>query len=132
MSPFRKIFPPSVGSACSVCYGTGRAFGNITTPDSIVCKVSGIQKGDAWAEPFGEPANGTYKLLQVSPCTFTFASGLVVFAWRWIDGVTEVLLVFGASPHFVKDDTTVCAKIVDNGLTDPAGEFFGGVADLQF
>ena len=70
--------PPDVddGTACSTCWGTGKTFGEILTPESIYCNFSGVNISEGWSPADGDPIDGVYKLDQLAgtPCEFDYLS----------------------------------------------------------
>ncbi len=56
--------PVPAGDPAGVCWGPGKPFGDLETPESVVIVFSGILKGPNWYVGAGDPPNGTYELPQ--------------------------------------------------------------------
>ena len=124
--PFQEISPPSAGSACSVCYGTGKPFGNVATPDYVSIVVQDIIIGTAWQLNDGDPANGSYKLEQISPCVWQFAGDETTVTLQWsLDG-TEVTIERNLISQFESADSAACTIFGNNDFADSARNFSQG------
>lgn len=123
---FKQVDPPGAGSACSVCYGTGKTFGNVATPDYVSMAVSGIITGTAWLPGDGDPANGSFKLLQISPCSWQFSGGSITITLTWsLDG-TDVDIVRDGLLQFESADSASCLIVGNNDFADSARNFSQG------
>lgn len=123
---FIPINPPSAGSACSVCYGTGKQFGNVVTPDYVSMIIAEIITGTAWQELDGLPANGSYKLVQISPCSWQNVSSDAIVTLIWTLAGTSVIVTRNGIDQFVSADSAACLVVGNNDFADSARNFSQG------
>lgn len=128
--PFDKIYPPSIGSANSVCYGIGECFGNVATPTYIVLELSGIQKGVLWAAPDGEPPNGIIKLTQELPTRWRFNDGFLDVYWDWRATLTYCWGSQNSKGLFSSSLFDTCLLTLDNQVITPNSYFYLGKAEI--
>ena len=114
------------GSACALCWGIGKPFGDGDTPETVTVSVSGVNKAPGWIAADGEPFNGVAVLSQDLPdaCIYHLIQGNYIFDLFWDGGNTEfeVQQVVGA-PCFVGLDSSPCILALDN---IPSTAFTGG------
>lgn len=113
--------PVSPGSACSVCWGSGKPFGDGDTPDQIFLSLSGIDKGPLWHGGLPEPPNGEFVLTQRigSPCIFDTPIGLIAYNVGFFPTLTAVsILTIGPTYIFNGQDLIVCDTFLLNMITD--------------
>lgn len=126
MSPFLPINPPSAGSACSICFGTDKPFGNAATPDYMSATIADIILGTTWIEDDGLVANGSYKLTQLSPCVWQFLGGDVIVTLVWSLGGTAVTVERNAILQFESLNSAACTIFGNNNFADSARNFSRG------
>jgi len=96
-----RIPPPIVvpttdaGPSCSLCWGSGKPFGDIDTPDEIVVTISGVNKGPGWITPDGEPIDGEFTLPQsgINNCLFRLVDGddIITIFWEGVGSSCTVI-----------------------------------------
>ena len=129
--PFLKINPPSPGSACSICFGIGKPFGNVVAPSYLACLVDGVTKGELWSAPDGEPANGTFKLTSIAPCTWQYLTGQIEVTLIWSVLGTELTVEQGSIVQFSFADSAACIDRGDNDLVLVGNKFGAGEFELN-
>ncbi|KKM95340.1 hypothetical protein LCGC14_1189130 [marine sediment metagenome] len=129
--PFVKIDPAAEGVNCALCYGIGKPFGNIVTPERITVVFTGIQRGPGWLPGDPEPPNGSYRLNQVAPCTFQFVGANWITAISWTVDRTTVELLNPLFTAFSSQPTLNCQTFVPNELSGPAVDFINGTATIS-
>lgn len=69
--------PVPAGNACTNCWGSGKPFGDGSTPDQIVVSVSGIVHGPNWIPANGEAPEGEFVADQLpgTPCQYLYNPG---------------------------------------------------------
>ena len=108
--------PVAAGDDCTTCWGAGKTFGDIDTPESISITLSGINKTDLWVEGNPEPPNGEHLLDQtVEPCYYFFISGEFGFQVQFQSDDTFVQVeAFGIGDVFIGFAGDICQTTVMN------------------
>lgn len=107
----KQLVPPiGAGDLCGNCWGPGKPFGDVVTPDRIEVSISGLGKSVDWIPSLGEPISGKFLLNQnpAQTCFFrydvddysidiVFSAGLVgsivtfqATTMQWLIGTFEV------------------------------------------
>ena len=78
-TPVDKPYEPpesTNGILCSNCWGIGKDFGDVPTPDTIYCNFSGVNVSEGWTSADGDPIDGVFALTQLNvlPCEFDYIS----------------------------------------------------------
>jgi len=119
--------PADSGFLCSNCWGVGKEFGDIDTPEFITVIASGINKGPNWVVGDGEPPNGIYVLDQAGeflPCIFVFIDTDFVIDVRFSPSSTVGFIqVNGSTFAYSGQSDDPCGLFILSNLND---HFTGG------
>lgn len=125
-----SVAPVPAGDDETVCWGVGKAFGNLPTPSQLILRVSGVIKSDLWQASDGDPQNGEY-LLQQDPGfsgQFEVDEGGLSAAVIFFAGFTFIVALSTTRIAFFDYfDVQECASFVNNGIENP---FKGGSARI--
>ena len=126
------------GDSCLLCFGSGKTFGDVPTPERIKVVFSGIQSCPLKSAPTG----GTYILTQYPgyPCFYTATDGpLYIEASFYTAGGSPVTLVtlYEASKWYFSGTGPICSTIISNDLDLAACSIagnngFGGQAEISW
>lgn len=107
----------AAGLACSICWGTGKPFGDGDTPEKIQLNFSGINKAPDWLPGMEEPFEGLFELDQdaFAPCHFEFSSVDWQVDCTFESGNTEIILEGKiAGFQFLSPSANACQQLVFN------------------
>lgn len=122
--------PADAGDPCSVCWGPGKTFGDVDTPEKIWVSFSGVNLSEDWLPINGDALEGLFELTQSipQPCIFVAPPGpLVIQVWfsNLFTNVgaihaTEGIKFSGAPPD-------KCQTLIDNEIII---HFVGGTCKI--
>ena len=109
--------PVAPGDTCSVCWGVGKAFGDIDTPSSIILNFSGISKSPTWMSGDPEPLDGAFLFTQdlSTPCEFDDTTAGLVGTVFFLPDTTQIRVdeIFGPVMFSGLSDNA-CELLIDN------------------
>lgn len=119
--PPPEVPPPAPeGFLCSECWGEGKPFG-LLTPDRVVIRISGVEKGPTWIPARGLPVNDDFICPQVdsiSPCVFQGVIGLAYVNVAWGGGLTNIVAFTSTGYTYLAHVASgVCSTFKSNELT---------------
>lgn len=117
--PPPPIVPP--GDDCAICWGPGKPFGELPTPNEIIVTVTGVEKGPGWIPIDGDPPEGIFVLPQVGgglPCRFSKPVVPSLFVFLLPDAVLVFGLVITAEFWFNGITSGACITVIENQLND--------------
>jgi len=123
--PFDPPESPA-GSACALCWGTGKPLGPGDTPQYIYVQLSGINKGPDWFSALGEPMSGDFQLEQVpgEPCHYEVVVGANTIRVWFHSPFTESLVeAAGSIDMLIGTAESLCGLFI---LNTASGFFEGG------
>lgn len=110
--------PLGPGDPCGICWGSGKPFGDVETPDRILVHISGLGKSGDWTASLGEPIDGKFFLDQnpAAACTFSAVSGDYEITIIFFPGlVASIIMYQGATNQWVLGTFEVCATTLTGG-----------------
>ena len=124
------------GVLCSVCWGVGKQFGAVSTPDVIKLSLTSQLPGEFFTTAFGNFLLTTQYLNQdASPCNYVIEANDFRFRVVWQPGRTVVLVTHLPTAHGVFSQVFAdeCSVDLENELQVPEGTImFGGFANITF
>ena len=121
-----EINAVAAGDPCSICWGTGKPFGDGDTPESITVNFSGINKGSTWSSGNGDPISGDFIIPQVVgiACQFVGTVGDDEISILFDSVFTLVNVIrSGSVNQFTGISNGACGTFVFNTESNP---FTGG------
>lgn len=126
--------PPDDG--CAICFGVGRAFGDLPTPKYITVEVVGLQPDDAWDQDDELTLLAPQDLMQTDdPCIYELTVGGLHWYWRWGTSISLFSCegVLGGKVYFRGDVSDTCVVSIPNeNITGTGKAAIGGVANMSF
>lgn len=111
------IDPVPPGAGCPFCWGAGKPFGDVDTPESVIVTISGVNKGPNWTPANEDPLEGMFELNQeiAEPCIFSAIIGDLIFDLFWdTDPATFGVQRFGDEDPFFGVGVTLCVLRFEN------------------
>ena len=128
--------PVNDGDPCTSCWGPGKDFGDIATPDVIKLQLTSQLPGEFFTPALQTFLLQTHWLEQFStPCHYRIEANDFRFDVLWFPIFTVVQIVQKTTTHGVFDNPPAdpCLLDIENNLQNPIGTImFGGFANITF
>ena len=120
--------PVAAGSACPVCWGSGKQFGDGDTPDQIIASISGVVYVGHKPALFPDFPNGIWTLTQIvgSSCSFRNITPDYAMLVRW-DSDRSTFLIFESVEGFIMNIVEMVTCVTEFFNDDFGPTFFGSV-----
>ena len=126
--------PTEESSGCSLCFGSGQAFGDRGTPKYMRVNISGMKPGEDYDLYGSPPLSGSWLLEHISGCYWLVSAEDYTIALTMDQTVNALSYSYrvGGPPFeiFLSETGSVCRKIYKN--SDPNPDIaFGGTATVE-
>ena len=124
------------GNNCPVCFGPGKAFGDVVTPHVMQMRLTSLLPGEHWDDAYELTLLTTHWLEQTAqPCLWEIFDAPLRWRLEWHPAITIVSVrdLVTLKFAFVSSQPPICAVDVPSDIIDPVGNIaWNGFANFTW